>query len=75
MLISFVVRLSSVALAAGGLAGEVEHVLSGERGQFRDAAELAAWCAQQPPTVPGPRPAPGALHLLASLPADPGDRS
>ena len=71
MLISFVVRLSPVALAAGALAGEVEHVASGERGQFRDAVELCAWCAQQP-VVPDPRPAPADLHVLPASSADLG---
>lgn len=54
MLISFVVRLSPGVLTAGDLAGEVEHVPTGERGQFRDAAELTRWCARF--VVPAPRP-------------------
>ena len=53
MLISFVLRLSPAALAAGELAGEVEHVPSGDRGQFRDAADLCAWCARA--GLPAPR--------------------
>lgn len=53
VLISFVVRLSPAVLTAGDLAGEVEHVPTGERGQFRDAVELTHWCARF--VVPAPR--------------------
>lgn len=53
VLISFVVRLSPGVLTVGDLAGEVEHVPTGERGQFRDADELTRWCARF--VVPAPR--------------------
>lgn len=53
VLISVVLRLSPVALASGELAGEAEDVRTGERGQFRDAAELTRWCARL--VVPAPR--------------------
>ena len=66
MLISFVLRLSPAALASGVLAGEVEHVPTGVRGEFRDADELCAWCAQQPTTVPVPRTSSVDLHVLHS---------
>ena len=65
MLIAFVVRLSPSALQSGVLAGEVEHVASGDRGRFRDAEELAAWCALQP-AAPEVRSAPGNLHVVSS---------
>lgn len=71
MLISVVLRLSPAALAAGELAGEVEHVQTGERGQFRDGVELGAWCARLLPTaVPPPRHA--AVDRSTSIPS-PGD--
>lgn len=56
MLVSFVVRLAPAALAAGRLAGEVEHVATGARLSFRDADELLSWCATAAdPVVPAPR--------------------
>ena len=57
MLVSFVIRMSATALGAGRLAGEVEHVASGARGEFSDAADLAWWCAHvlDAETVPAPR--------------------
>lgn len=68
MLISFVVRLAPAALSTGVLAGEVEHVSSGDRGQFRDAAELTSWCAR---TAVAPSPeadAPGPQRTASSAP-------
>lgn len=60
VLVSFVVRLAPAALAAGALAGEVEHVATGARLSFRDADELVSWCAaaSAATTVPGPRAVP-----------------
>lgn len=74
MLISFVLRLAPVALAAGELAGEVEHVLTGERGQFRDGEELRTWCAQHAPlgpSLPVPAPRPAAVDLTILQPQAP----
>lgn len=76
MLISFVLRLAPAALADGRLAGEVEHVQTGERAQFRDAAELARWCAAagaaRPSVVvldlPEPRPDSALPPRTLSLP-------
>ena len=60
---SFVLRLTGSALAVGRLAGEVEDVASGARGQFRDAEELATWCAAALAAVPSPGSArPRVLH-------------
>ena len=60
MLASFVIRLAPAALAAGRLAGEVEHVATGSRLTFRDADELVSWCAAAAATagVPEPRAVP-----------------
>lgn len=63
VLVSFVVRLRPEPLADGVLAGEVEHAVTGARGHFRDAAELAAWCAQQASPAPRALPRPAALRL------------
>ena len=59
MLTSFVVRVTSAAQAAGVFAGEVEHVQSGERGDFRNADELHAWFVRLlPPAARDPRSTP-----------------
>lgn len=57
MLVPFVVRLAPAALAAGLLAGEVEHVPTGARGAFGDAQQLLGWCtaAAGLPPLPPPR--------------------
>lgn len=74
MLLSFVVRLTSGALAAEAFAGEVEHVETGERGDFRDAAELQAWCARLVPTaVPEPRSTSAELRVLPAPSGSGGD--
>lgn len=56
MLIPFVIRVASAPLADGVLAGQVEHVPTGERCSFADAAQLTAWCAVylQPDSVEVP---------------------
>ena len=72
VLISFVVRLAPEPLADGVLAGEVEHAVTGARGQFRDAAELAAWCAQQGSPAARALPRSAALRLCRPGPAADG---
>lgn len=70
MLTSFVLRVAPAALAAGVLAGEVEHVASGQRAEFRNAEDLAAWCAQTARAVV-PEPRGGQPLTIALDPASP----
>lgn len=63
MPLSFVLRLHPGALAEGRLAGEVEHVATGARTEFRGAADLTRFCtatgaaaADPPLDLPEPRP-------------------
>jgi hypothetical protein len=64
VLISYVIRLAPAALADGELAGEVEHVASGVRGQFRGAEQLQQWCVRHGLAIPEARkPASDVRHL------------
>jgi hypothetical protein len=65
MLVSFVLRLTPAALATGTLAGEVEHVRTGARAQFRDADELSTWC-RRVSAVPAPRCTPSTSRHTTS---------